>query len=321
MRLLPYHSLLIFRIRIIRMASSASKPSHLERTAAERRAKSLNTVVLKEVIQINPQIRLYRLELSAPLRFLPGQWLDVFVPGVAKAGGYTITSTPSAAHGSTASSSELSSGEKPLYLELAVQKSSDLPAAWLWQRPDDITYAELRVRVGGSFVWPPPGINVRALRKVVFVAGGVGVNPLVSMIGALAESRNRPSNVQFLYSVKDPGEPGRASRILFLERLAAIFGGGAVKGKLQLFLTGGNRDEDREEGVVSCGEGRAEVTCKSRRMTVDDVVEAVGGAAEKRFAVVYVCGVPTMTDDFVHELVNPKGLGMEHHRVLCEKWW
>lgn len=136
-------------------------------------------------------------------QFLPGQWLDVYVPGVPKAGGFTITSTPSRARGrrtsapstetaaatTTAAEEEVGGGGgEPgayayAYLELAVQKSPENPpAAWLWQEEGTILDKELRVRVGGSFVWPPPGINVRSsLRKAVFVAGGVGVNPLISM--------------------------------------------------------------------------------------------------------------------------------------------
>lgn len=128
-------------------------------------------------------------------QFLPGQWLDVYVPGVPKAGGFTITSTPSRARGrrTSAPSTETAAEEEDedekeepdayAYLELAVQRSPENPpAAWLWQEEGTILDKELRVRVGGSFVWPPPGINVRSsLRKAVFVAGGVGVNPLISM--------------------------------------------------------------------------------------------------------------------------------------------
>ncbi|KAI1414242.1 hypothetical protein F5Y13DRAFT_18646 [Hypoxylon sp. FL1857] len=298
-----------------------AKLDHLERTAAEPRDKSLHTVTLAEITQVNDQVRLFRLELSAPLRFLPGQWLDVYVPGVPKAGGYTITSPPSKARLSDASSS-------PGYLELAVQKSSDPPAAWLWQDPESITFAELQVRVGGSFVWPPPGVNVRALRKVVFVAGGVGVNPLMSMVSSLAEKRDAGASfeVQFLYSLKDDlaSQRGRsASRLQFVERLASIFASGKVKGRLQLFLTGGGGEgKGEEEGVLSCGSEGGDVSFRARRMTVDDVSAAVGGASERRFAVVYVCGVPTMTDEFVRKLTDSQhGLGMEPHRVLCEKWW
>lgn len=244
------------------------------------------------------------------------------MPGVPKAGGYTITSPPSKARLSNDSSSS------PAYVELAVQKSPDPPAAWLWQDPEFITYAELQVRVGGSFVWPPPGVNVRALRKVVFVAGGVGVNPLMSMVSSLAEKGDgsTPFEVHFLYSLKDdfPSQgPRRASRLQFVERLASIFTSGKVKGRLQLFLTGtGSEGKGEEEGVLFCGSEGGHVPFRTRRVTVDDIAAAVGDASERRFAAVYICGVPTMTDDFVQKLTDPQhGLGMEPHRVLCEKWW
>ena len=247
------------------------------------------------------------------------------------------------------------------------------------------------MRVGGGFVWPPPGINVRSLRRVVFVAGGLGVNPLVSMLCSLASSASPPPasatpasattiggglEVRFLYSAKDPGvgvgmdgsegkgegdgkgSAGRRSdqNILFLERIARVFHQGCVKGRLEVFLTGGgdstgdiaevDRDEGKEEEgneIVVAGEkedtgttadddgngndkgkkkGDFTIPFHPRRCTVeDDVATAVGNP---RFAVVYVCGVPTMTDDFVTKLTAPQdagGLGMEAHRVLCEKWW
>lgn len=65
---------------------------------------------------------------------------------------------------------------RPPYVELAVQNSPSNPAAaWLWRPEDEIVGKELSVRVGGSFVWPPPGIGMEAIKKVVFVAGGVGI--------------------------------------------------------------------------------------------------------------------------------------------------
>ncbi|RYP04437.1 hypothetical protein DL764_004448 [Monosporascus ibericus] len=313
--------------------------------------RSLNTVVVRKVHQINDRIRLFRLEVprdGPPIRFLPGQWLDVYVPGVPKAGGFTVTSAPSKARSphrpsistTTASASvpknpgdAAAGGEEEgtpagdyAYLELAVQKSPDNPpAAWLWRSGNDGLAAaellgqELRVRVGGSFVWPPPGVNARALRKAVFVAGGVGVNPLMSMLSALAEKpESAPFEVEFLYSTRDPGrEHRKAERMLFLDRIASIFAEGRLKGRLRLFLTGG----DEAEGDIPLGgdAGHAKVHFHGRRMTTNDVAAAVG--ADRRFAVVYVCGVPAMTDGFVRRLTDPAGLAMEPHRVLCEKWW
>lgn len=78
-------------------------------------------------------------------------------------GGFTVTSTPQ----------DL---EKNAYLELAVKFSpANPPAAWLWQRKGKILNHQLAVRVGGSFVWPPLGIDPKSIDTVVFVAGGVGI--------------------------------------------------------------------------------------------------------------------------------------------------
>ncbi|KAI1112592.1 hypothetical protein F5Y14DRAFT_421157 [Nemania sp. NC0429] len=377
-----------------------SKTDHLERTATEPRDKSLNTVVLQHIEETNSTTRVFRLGIprdSPPIRFLPGQWLDVYVPGVEKAGGFTITSTPREARtphpalvglesesgpgsaesenrtpsrgdkdgeddsnknsNATQTQTQVQTQTQGPYLELAVQKSPDNPpAAWLWRDPPtSVLGAELRVRVGGSFVWPPPGVNVRALRRVVFVAGGMGVNPLVSMLSSLASSSSSPPaaarggdfEVHFLYSLRDPcgGAGGRgrreAGKMLFLDRIARVFREGRVKGRLEVFLTTGSNgaeeaqgekekegsggDGDREN-VIAWGDENEDppIPFHPRRCTVeDDVVKAVGGTpAERRFAVVYVCGVPAMTDEFVATLTDRRrGLGMEPHRVLCEKWW
>lgn len=62
------------------------------------------------------------------------------------------------------------------YIELAIQKSPrNPPAAWLWQNEVDIVNQNLLIRVGGSFVWPPPHTDLPSLKRVVFVAGGVGI--------------------------------------------------------------------------------------------------------------------------------------------------
>lgn len=164
----------------------------------------------------------------------------------------------------------------------------------------------------------------QTLRKIVFVAGGVGINPLMSIASHLAERPDPRHTVEFLYSTRDPGEGRRdANKILFLDRLAGIFNGGGgapkVNGGLGLFLTPGRSvraSEKDEEGTSGDGLG---VPFKQRRIAIEDVAEAVGN--DKRFAVVYVCGLPAMTDGFVENLISPKGLGLEPHRVLYEKWW
>lgn len=136
----------------------------------------------------------------------------------------------------------------------------------------------------------------------------------MSIVSHLAERPDPRLGVDFLYSLRDPGSPREPAKILFLERLASIFGGGAnVKGELKLFLTGGEGGED--DGLLD----GVDLPFKRRRIAIEDVAAAVGD--DKRGVVVYVCGVPKMTDDFVKKLTSPKGLGLEPHRVLYEKWW
>ncbi|TLD16737.1 uncharacterized protein PgNI_02376 [Pyricularia grisea] len=310
------------------------KQSHEERTAAEPRAT-----------------------------FLAGQFLDVFCPGIEKAGGFTVTSPPSRAQRSNSTVTP--------YLELAVQKSPDNPAAaYLWQgRPTStsnedsgdeeegedepngdkqlpgLVGTQVQVRIGGSFVYPPSDIapTSQVLRRVVFVAGGMGVNPLVSMVSHMAEQDRGEAGpeVRFLYSLRAPGGKGRregADGMLFLNRLADLFARDSLQGRLQLFLTlaagddeddGGegqrqqtytdmNGNEVEADGVVSCNE--VDVPFHRRRITKADLVEAIG--PEPKHAVVYICGVPTMTDEMVKYLTDKDaGIGLDTDRVKFEKWW
>lgn len=117
------------------MATVRSSLPHEDRTAQQPRENRLEPVVLSHIRQINESIRTLRLKavdpthtikvsaeqtMSFPLsvadsqevKFLPGQWLDTFIPGLEKAGGFTITSTPSQARPSS---------DSPAFLELAVR--------------------------------------------------------------------------------------------------------------------------------------------------------------------------------------------------------
>jgi hypothetical protein len=294
------------------------------------------------------------------------------VPTVAKAGGFTLTSTPARARAPGPAGYR--------YLELAVQRSPDNPpAAWLWQDPSPPTHSDdnddedapplppsrvvdqpLRVRVGGSFVWPPPALAAlqagAGIGRVVFVAGGVGVNPLVSMVCDMAEqkgwkgwvgARRRgeeeeeeeeegdddddesvpPFDVRFLYSMRDPGGERGADGMLFVERLVSLFVRERVRGELHLFLTPSSKNgEEKEEGgssVVSCNE--VDVPFLPRRIGRTDLEEALGKSPEEhKDAVAYICGLPGMTDEIVRDLTAKEedgGMGMSPDRVYCEKWW
>jgi ferredoxin-NADP reductase len=290
------------------MATPAERKtlSHVERTAAQPRDNSTHRVILKRVDQINSDIRLLRLSSVAGEKgfaFLPGQWLDVHVPTVLKAGGFTLTSPPSL----------LSPTNADPYFELAIQRSpSNPPAAWLWRPEKEILGSELQVRVGGSFVWPPKFYG-NEIKRVVFVAGGVGINPLISILSNLSQQESLPFEIKFLYTVRDPGASRSGDSILFLERLVKIFNNLESEDSLEVYLTGG-KDEN---GIIDCNEN--EVAFKGRRIGKEDLWKALGTVEERKGAVAYICGVPGMTDEFFEAAKGAEGMDERH--VLCEKWW
>ena len=122
--------------------------------------------------------------------------------------------------------------------------------------------------------------------------------------------------VRVLYSVKKTVGEGQT---LFYERLRQIAesceGDRNVDFRVVLFETGGG-----DGPSADAREGRGEtVEHRARRIGEDDLLEALGPEEGRERTVVYVCGPPRMTDQFVAAFGKAKG--MEGRRVLCEKWW
>ncbi|EKG18272.1 Oxidoreductase FAD/NAD(P)-binding protein [Macrophomina phaseolina MS6] len=279
---------------------------------------------LAKVEEVNSTIRLFKLRApESGVKFLPGQWLDVYLPGIEQAGGFTITSAPAHADkmkpdsiaflGIDRRAVEQDNIALRPYLELAVQQSPNKPAAWLWRPKSDILGSIVDVRVGGSFVWPPPAsaIPTQQIQKAVFIAGGVGINPLISIVAHLHQTDTLPPQVEFIYATKSiDGE------ILFADRLLHIASSRPQQVKLHFFLTG-----SQSGGAAALQDSRlAELAISPsyRRLNTKDVLEALSSSGREQ-TVCYVCGPPQMTDELVDLLRGQEGMSAD--RVLCEKWW
>jgi len=285
--------------------------------------KTLHSVILSRIDPVNDNIRLLRLAVPPSqtlIKFQPGQWLDVYVPNVPKAGGFTITSPPSCLiHPPGHAPTSVPNG----YLELAIQRSpTNPPAAWIWRPSSEILGSELQIRVGGSFVWPPCYYGSEGIRRVVFIAGGVGINPLMSMLSHIAETGDTNSfDIKFLYSVRDPGSPRKTDEILFLNRLHESIKKLGTKGQLSLYLTSSRDDETKAGEVILSSRDQPDGRLKfeRRRITEEDLLGAIGPIEERKDTVCYICGVPTMTDVLVKKVQNAEGTDPRH--VLYERWW
>ncbi|PYH91481.1 hypothetical protein BO71DRAFT_401351 [Aspergillus ellipticus CBS 707.79] len=341
---------------------------HQLRTAAEPRQNRLYNVRLSHVEEANPSVRLLQLTIPPevqdlgddgqdegepdhlqPLTFLPGQWLDVHIPSIPNAGGFSITSTPADAQvlPSLESPAEAIAIEevgvspldprgRPPYVELAVQKAPSNPAsAWLWKPAHEILGTELSIRVGGSFVWPPSGVALAEIKTVVLIAGGLGINPLISMLSHLNNDddetttpRHPSFRIHVLYSTKLP--PGTTDdgalsettleQVLFLSRLRQIIRSQAQCRRLQisleLFIT-----ELRDTASPMLTDPPDNLTLHARRIGERDLRRVTGGPdgrVRPAETVCYVCGPQGMTDELVGSLEGFLG-GREH--VFYEKWW
>lgn len=204
-------------------------------------------------------------------------------------------------------------------LELAIQYSpKNPPAAWLWKPEQEIKGSTLHVRVGGSFTWPPPAISPENRKRVVLIAGGVGINPLISIMGELAAKNEDLKSVKLLYGTKTM-KPD-CSDVLFYPRIARIVADSKLKSdniEAQIYATSDNSNAVTPT-TSSSEDAKPQVI--PRRMRKNDVEFALGkDLAERASTVIYVCGPQAMTDEFVGTVKDIKGVNSEH--VLCEKWW
>ncbi|KAI9655461.1 MAG: hypothetical protein M1831_004878 [Alyxoria varia] len=335
------------------MTSAATSPpakaylSHVERTADSPRDTDLHPVTLQSITQPVPHVRLLRLRIDNAengIVFQAGQWLDVHIPGIAEAGGFTIVSDPSKAVKSpqpgiqTSSANNYDEDFKP-YIELAIQRSPRYaPAAWAWQEGNpssNILRTTLHVRVGGNFVWPPR--NGPTPERAVFVAGGVGINPFMSMLSHMDATNTWPKGgVTLMYGSKTAAhrinqDPSDSTDVLFFSKLWALSNRNPGHMQLKLFLTGTtirnasdslHEQSDliakRRDTAVRTWNCRMDLSYIRRVLINHDDDKYLDKAVSKN-TIVYVCGPQAMTDTFVEE-IQRMGV-ISPVSVLCEKWW
>ena len=122
--------------------------------------------------------------------------VDVFIPNVNQVGGFSMCSSPWLM-------------EQSHQIHLAVKKSKWPPAEWIHSscKAGD----KVQIRVGGDFYYDPP--SDCQIPDLVFIAGGVGINPLLSIMLQLRtifqtsnNEDNFPKRITLFYSAKQKEE-------------------------------------------------------------------------------------------------------------------
>lgn len=154
---------------------------------------NLISAKIESIEQETPKIKIFRIHHDKKdYHFRPGQWIDVHAPVEGKnIGGYTI----------------ISSVHTREYIELAVRESLHHPVTKFLHQAKPGTSVDITMGQGHFFLKD----EVAASGSLTFIAGGIGLTPILSMIRSLDKSKTK---FKLFYSVSHEDD------ILFREELA-----------------------------------------------------------------------------------------------------
>lgn len=264
-----------------------TRVEHLMLTALQSRDPDILSAQIVEIQQLSPTVKSFTLKVqqkddeernASSSSYRPGQWLDLFIPSVDMVGGFSMYGPPSRL-------------EKDQILDLAVKYSEWPPANWLHTSAS--VGAQVAVRIGGDFYYEQPDDD----HQVLLLAGGVGINPLSSILFHIAEKMSlNQSNCQRLhlvYSAKTEKE------LLFKD---------AIEGCAQ-----------QQPDMISCS-FLATREQKNSRITQDFLKDTFiqHNLIPTAKLVCYLCGPPQMIKDFNNYLLS---LGVPKEKIKYELWW
>ncbi|CAK7311856.1 Oxidoreductase NAD-binding domain-containing protein 1 [Vulpes lagopus] len=269
---------------------SKRKTDHLERTASVVRREVVSAAKVCGAADESPSVkRLHLLVADKDFSFKAGQWIDFFIPGVSVVGGFSICSSPRLL-------------EQERMIELAVKYTNHPPALWIHNQCT--LDSEVAVRVGGEFFFDPQPAD--ASRNLVLIAGGVGINPLLSILRHAADLHRERANkgrgyevgtIKLFYSAKNTSE------LLFKKNILDLVNEFPEKIACSLHVT--------KQTTQISAELKPYIT--EGRITEKEIRDHI--SEETLF---YICGPPPMTDFFSKQLENSH-VPKEH--ICFEKWW
>ncbi|KAG5265133.1 hypothetical protein AALO_G00261770 [Alosa alosa] len=275
-----------------RQMTTPGRVDHLQRTASNFRQMDVFPARVCGIINESASIRRLRLEVPDPnFSFRAGQWVDFFIPGMQKVGGFSMCSAPGLL-------------QREGVIELAVKFTEHPPAHWIHTKC--ALGAQVAVRVGGDFYFDPTPDN--SPLDLLLIAGGVGINPLYSMLLHAADLKRHshthttdrtytPGHTHLLYSAKNTQELlFKSSIIEVCKEFPETFSGNfhvtqqtaEIEQELQPYVRYGRISEAQLEHCLS----------------------------ERTFC--YLCGPPPMIES-VSNFLRSKGLSED--RIRYEKWW
>jgi ferredoxin-NADP reductase len=227
-------------------------------------------VKIAEIRQETPTVRVLRLDLqSQEFHYKAGQWINCYaeIDNVRQVVGYSLTSSPT------------SKG----FIELAVKISDNPVTEYIHSsaKEGDI----LHIEGGNGEIYYEVGMG----SKVVLIAGGIGVSPLMGILRYIDPSKN--ASVTLLQSASSFEE------LIFYDEIRRMAGSNP-RVKYYPFVT-------REEPLIGVIGGRIS----------GESFERIGVNYNSLF---YISGPDGMIPELTEYL---KGRGVDPGRIKYEFWW
>ncbi|XP_023286863.1 oxidoreductase NAD-binding domain-containing protein 1 [Seriola lalandi dorsalis] len=274
-----------------RNMSSKRQMDHLEKTASNSRQNALYPAEVCGIINESETVKRLRIAVHPDFSFKAGQWVDFFIPGVEKVGGFSMCSSPGLL-------------QREGVIELAVKYTKHPPAHWVHTMCT--VGSRVAMRVGGDFFFDPSPSDPSV--DLLLVAGGVGINPLYSILLHAVDllhlnqsSGGRDYNIgstHLCYSAKNSHE------LLFKSSITEACREFPDKFSCDFHVTQQSTDVDPHlEPFIN----RGRITKEELRAHVDP-----------QRTLCYLCGPPPMLEAISKTLTD---LGLSKDRILFEKWW
>jgi ferredoxin-NADP reductase len=229
---------------------------------------------IADIRTLSPSVKLFEIDLGGQdFSYLPGQWVNLKLQTSAanQNAAFSITSTP---NGKNA-------------IEIAVKRVEHLPTSLFIHDQlkvgDDINISEAQ----GDTVLPE---NITQNQPIVFIAGGTGVTPFLSMLRQIY-AIDRHFHATLLYSVSSADECLFYDELYEMEKAYESF---------QFLLT-----TTREAAHHADFFGRIN----------SEMLKLTGLDHKAQF---YLCGPPRMVDDIAALLAE---LGVAESHIHYDKWW
>ncbi|XP_042290798.1 oxidoreductase NAD-binding domain-containing protein 1 [Thunnus maccoyii] len=274
-----------------RNMTSRRQMDHLERTASNSRQNALYPAKVCGIINESETVKRLRIAVHPDFSFKAGQWVDFFIPGVEKVGGFSMCSSPGLL-------------QRDGVIELAVKYSKHPPAHWI--HTTCTLGSHVAMRVGGDFFFDPSPTDSSV--DLLLVAGGVGINPLYSILLHMTDllhvnhaSGGRDYNIgstHLCYSAKNTQE------LLFKRSIMEACREFPDKLSCDFHVTQQSTDVD----------SHLQPFIKHGRITEEQLRAHV----DPQRTLCYLCGPPPMIEAVSKTLME---LGLPKDRIIFEKWW